>query len=337
MNSRSAQMERRLRLRPMSSGEVLDVATRAYQIAGRSILAATVTPTLMSLAAFMFFWSYAFPGFWSTQNPKNVHMQLMEAITAMGISLFVAGPLFLIGISYTTVVTTQVVSDFMVGNVPNPAGAAKMARRKIGGMLKLLMREMLGALLFFLVAIGLLFLSTLITINSSDLAGPAGIAALAILSMVVGSLWMPISMVRNGMAPAAMLMENLSPRDALRRSHQLLSGGRGQTSGAEVLIQALLLIGFLFLLLGWGLSALNSELGIGVFFGSIAQGTVFQDVIATATAYLPWFLVIWLTIPIWSTTTTILYYERRVRLEGYDIEVLAQDVWRSDQSRRFQL
>jgi len=51
----------------------------------------------------------------------------------------------------------------------------------------------------------------------------------------------------------------------------------------------------------------------------------------------PLFLAIWIIIPVWCTTTTLLYYERRIRLEGYDILALAQEVWRADRQSRFQV
>jgi hypothetical protein len=47
--------------------------------------------------------------------------------------------------------------------------------------------------------------------------------------------------------------------------------------------------------------------------------------------------MLWVLIPVWCTTTTILYFERRIRLEGYDIELLARDMVRSRKESRFEL
>ena len=52
---------------------------------------------------------------------------------------------------------------------------------------------------------------------------------------------------------------------------------------------------------------------------------------------LPGFAVIWLTVPVWCTTCTLLFYERRIRLEGYDIDALAKEIWRADRQSRFEL
>jgi hypothetical protein len=42
-------------------------------------------------------------------------------------------------------------------------------------------------------------------------------------------------------------------------------------------------------------------------------------------------------VPVWSTVATVLYFERRVAQEGFDIEMLSQDVMRSHRGHRFQL
>ncbi len=338
LQQRSYRTERRLRLRALKGSEALDLAARAYQQTGRPMLQVVALPTLFCLAGFAFFWSYAFPALWTTRNPGNTQGQLAEAAIAMALAMFVAAPLFLIGASFATAVTTRLVADYMVGNVPHIEGALRAARAKLGAMLKLLFREMLVGSAFFLAAMGLLMASAFITVaNPDSLEGPATIAAIATFAFFVGFLWVPIVLCRNALAPAAMMMENLPSKAAMKRSHHLLKGEARHPSGYESLFNGLILIALLYLLGGWGLYALSAELGIGAFLADKVVGSGWTDLLDAAFGYLPWYLVIWVTVPLWATICTIVYFERRVRKEGFDIEILAQDVWKADQSRRFQL
>jgi hypothetical protein len=337
LQQRAYRHERRLRLRPLKTSEALDLAARAYQQTGWPMLQVVALPSLFCLAGFAFFWSYAFPSMWETRDAANAATQVGEAALAMALGLFVALPLFLIGAAYSMAVTTRLVADFMVGHVPNIPAALKAAQGKLGALFKTLLWQMWVGSIFFLVAVGLLMTSALITVSNPDaLGGPAAIAAVATIAFGFGYAWVPVVVCRGALAPAVMMLEDLKPRECLRRSAALLKGERGP-SGYETLVNGLVLIGLLYLMGGWGMFALAESLGIGTWLADTVVGSQWSDVLNAMFAYLPWYLVIWVTIPLWSTITTIVYFERRVRKEGYDIEVLAQDVWRTDQSRRFQL
>jgi hypothetical protein len=47
---------------------------------------------------------------------------------------------------------------------------------------------------------------------------------------------------------------------------------------------------------------------------------------------IPPFLIIWTLLPVWASVITIVYYERKIRLEGYDIDVLASEISRSSRA-----
>lgn len=322
----------------MTTSEVLDLAARAYQSIGRQILFAVATPSLLCLAGFMFFWSFAVPSLFATKDPNSTATQFSEAATALGLGLFVAAPLFMMGLSYACTLATHMIGDFMVGNVPNLNGAKRSARQKLKSVFGLLMRELVGGCFFFIVAMALLFLSVLLTEGTSD--GdftPVFTSILGSIAVVAGIIWAPLTLIRDGLAPAAMIMENLGTAAAVKRSRALLKSEGPHPGGYDPLVNAFALIAILYLVGAWGLMALASELGIGTFLADQVVGSSWADLLEATFAFVPWFLVIWVTIPLWATVSTILYFERRVRKEGYDIEVLAQEVWRADQSRRFQL
>ena len=66
-------------------------------------------------------------------------------------------------------------------------------------------------------------------------------------------------------------------------------------------------------------------------------GTLF-NLLATATwTLVPVFLILWLILPIWSLGTVATYYATRVRVEGYDIDLLAAEVAQQDKRARFEI
>jgi hypothetical protein len=98
-----------------------------------------------------------------------------------------------------------------------------------------------------------------------------------------------------------------------------------------------ILVGLLFIFILGGITLALNQTGAMDWVRQISPNLPFRPLIIGAIGYLATFLTIWTVIPVWCTTTTILYYERRIRLEGYDIESLAKDIWRADRHSRFEL
>ena len=128
LNQRSARFDRRARLRPMTGMEVVDVAVRAYQLLGSTILRLTAVPTLLCVSALAFVTGYVLPKLLVTESAGSVTGQVQEVVFALVLIIAIGGPLFLIGSSYSSAIITSLVSDFMVGNVPNAQVALRTAR-----------------------------------------------------------------------------------------------------------------------------------------------------------------------------------------------------------------
>lgn len=322
-------------MRPLTSNEIMDVAIGAYQSLGRTILKLTAVPTLLCLASVTFIFSYVIPAFGLTQHSSDVGMQVIEAAYAMALGLFIGGPLFLVGISYSSSLITQLVSDYMVGNVPNPAAAQQGARSRLTRMLKLNLRELLAGCSGLLVGIACLMASALADSSDSNLLALTSL--LGVLAFVFGGALMLIVVCRHALAAPALLIEEATSRQAAKRSASLLKGGLYHPSGYNNVITFVLVSGLLVGFIFGGIVMSFDAIGIQAWIDDILAGSVFHDLVNAAFNMTPWFLVIWTVVPVWCTATTILYYERRARLEGYDIEALAQDVWRTDKQSRFQL
>lgn len=335
---RTSRLERSARLRPMQAAEIMDLAFRVYQTFGLSLLKVTAIPALFCFASLMFWTEIVLPGLTRTSDASNLNVQVGEAMVSLSVAILAGGPLMLIGLSYATAVTVHLVSDFVGGRIPNEAAARAGARKSMGRLFWLNLREVFQAWSGILLSFGALGLSAMI----SDSAGsgsflPILVSLVAIFGFLIGMCVLPWVMARHALAPAAIVLEDLRPGPAVSRSLQLMKGTPWSPSGYGAVV-LLFLVELMLLFLIWvGAASSLGFLGLADRAQSLSEYPVVSAFATKFLSLFPLFLAVWIIIPVWCTTTTLLYYERRIRLEGYDILALAQEVWRSDRQNRFEL
>lgn len=329
------ESDRRTMLRPLSPGERLDFAMRVYRAVGIPILRQTAVPMVMVYLVVAFYLSFVFPRFFLTKAPESVATQVGEVAITLGAGLFIALPLLLQGVAYTQAVVTRLTADCMLGNVPDETAAASAARRCFGRLFMLNMRTTLTGCFVLVGSLGLLLLSALL--EQYDAWIMVLSATLGLFGIVFSALAMLIVVQRHALAPAVITLEETDPAKSIRRSLDLLRAQFPHGSGYDAL---------------WGPTLLTLAIGVatGLGFGIALSLMDLQGVLQDAlghslparalqdvAARLPWFLALWLAAPAWAVATTILYFDRRIRVEGFDIDVLQQDVRRSYRESRFQL
>lgn len=102
----------------------------------------------------------------------------------------------------------------------------------------------------------------------------------------------------------AIMVEGLGATDSLRRSWALVSGRRWPVFGT------ILLVNILAGIVGGILSAI-----LGIVFGDSAAGAAIASAIASV-----------FTTPFVAAATVVIYFDLRVRKEGFDLELLARQV-----------
>ena len=335
---RAARLNRRARLRTMTSSEVIDHAIRVYQQLGWTFLKATVVPTLFVVAAIAFVLDIVRPMLFTTSDASNLTTQYSEVLVALALAILVGGPLVIIGVSATTAIVTQLVSDYMLGNVPSIDGAIRAARRTLGSLIRVHFFEFILACSGVIAGFGLSILSSVLDQSTDQDNLVAGLVAfLAICGFVFGGLFFLLVVSRHALAAPIAVLEGLGPRDAARRSVQLMKGAGTITSGYGHVWSLYTVLFFVSLLVGTGLSGFLSFIGLQERLVVLFDNLPYGGVLIKALELLPLFLWVWAMVPVWATTVAIIYYERRIRLEGYDIEALAADVWRTDRQTRFEL
>jgi hypothetical protein len=138
------------------------------------------------------------------------------------------------------------------------------------------------------------------------LAVATGSTALLALFLLAFLVFYVIVLVRSTVAPAAIVLEKLGGWAGIRRSFQLSNGSSWRIFGIRVLLTLIQAIAGYAILLP--VTALSSGTSLGT---QEAVSQVAQAVVAVFIA------------PITLVTLTLLYYDLRIRREGFDIEMLA--------------
>lgn len=323
-------------MRPMLSSELMDLSLQIYQTLGRRVLSLTAGSTLVTTFAACFVGNVLVPRVFQTTSPGSVGTQLIEAGTVVVIALLVAIPLFLVGVSYSLAVVIQLVSDYMNGRIQTTENTVLSAVSSWKRLTVLNFWESLQSTSGLIISLVVLSVSALASEAGSPesqlVTGMIGVAG-----VVLGFLVYLLVISSHALAAPIVHLEGLSSRAAMKRSQYLLKRenqipGGGQTIGSTF---ALLLL--LMLIIPGGLTGVIEGVGIRSWVSSVLMGVPMREPIVAILDYAPVFLLLWTSIPIWGAMTTILYYERRIRKEGYDIEVLMQEANRGNEKVSYKL
>ncbi len=148
--------------------------------------------------------------------------------------------------------------------------------------------------------------------------------ALALGAAFCGILWLAAA-AQLLFVLQALLVEGLGPVGAMRRSGTLAAAYGSRVFGCLLLLGGVLFVVSLGLRLPLAYlvdSVLNIAPGAASFYGGAAGGTAQQQVVSLISTGLAHLLLI----PFIVCVVTVLYYDLRIRKEGVDIELMAQDL-----------
>lgn len=318
----------------MTTTELTDATFSVYRSIGRQTLQVSLIPTLFCAIAVLFVLRYAIPGMFTTNTPESMQGQILDSAGALALGMLVGFPLFGIGVTYMVSITVTLASDYLAGNIPDVASSVRYTSRQFGTIFRLVIRQFFFSTIGFLVSFGLTVVSALVNQGNPDqgVVGASFVALAALLGWLAGPLICLLFWFRDSLALPALICEHLTPKAASQRSHYLMRGSLGQTSGYGNLIHVYMLLFLIVLMLAVSLGTTFS-----LVEGFIPGFILNADLTRLLVGALPLYFGLLFVTPIWATGVTILYFERRVRLEAYDVQNLAQDVWRTNKGARFEL
>ncbi|MFW5947672.1 MAG: hypothetical protein ACOCUW_04190 [Gemmatimonadota bacterium] len=289
-------------LRPMTVGEILD---RSFQVLRQHVGTLFVTALIGILPLL---------GLYLTMAPYAgaVSPEAMAAMTTLFLVFYL---LILMTTAVSWGALTRDVNRVVRGEPVSLTDGLRHGLRaffRIAGLWLLVTLAAVGAFLVPVLGAAIVLVGVSVIVGEGVLAGLLTFG-LVLAALAIGLLlWAPVAF----MGLPALMVEGLGPLRSLRRAHELGKGGRLRvtvTAFVAWLIVTLPAIGVPFLL------------GIGAaLWDPAAAGT------ATATQLYLYqaisFLVTGLTTPFMVAVMVFTYYDRRVRREGYDVELVAESI-----------
>ena len=297
-----------LDLRPLSVGELFDRAFTLYRrnlwlfvgIIALPAVFALATTILMQVAQRMTMTDLAA----ASDNPE------LAAATGLAIiGLF--GGVFVMAIIYWVVymialgAATHAVSELYVGRTSSVKQAYAGMRGRIGALIVLLL--LVGLRIGAVGVAGGVLLA--IAAGVGALLHPVISGLVVMFGMLVLFLGIGFMMLRYGMTVPALVVEQLSPGDAIRRSVEL---AKGRLLRILLLVVCAFVVSFAAMLIfqwpfqiGAFVAGPESALGFWLNITGAVTGTI-------GTTFTTPFLVIGLA---------LLYYDARIREEGFDLEL----------------
>jgi hypothetical protein len=293
-------------LKPMEFGEVLDGALslfrRHFGIFFKLSLAVMWLPI-----AVMVYWRFRFFSFQGAQTPDQVLAALQNEIMPIILSTTVLLVVYGCGILLLTAGSIRVISDSYLGREPQFGEALALGARKIVplflvGLGKRLLLILVGLVSFFVVVM----LSVL-----AKLAGQ-GVVVLLVLGGTCGVVWLLFFIASGYMVttPVVVLEPLPSAFDSFGRSWEL-------TRGAKLRMLGLWIVGLIITSI---LPALVMQ-AVGGMILELLPGAFFQGAWTIVSGLLSVMLA-----PVMPCILTLAYYDRRVRREGFDLQLLSEQL-----------
>jgi hypothetical protein len=285
-------------IRPMSMGEVLD---RSFQILRRHVGTLFVTAVLGTAPLLVLYLAMGTAG-----TPLLTDAEM----AAMSGTLVLAFLLFLVTGTISWAALTREIDQGVEGAPVTLGDGLRTGLRSFFRVLAYaILVYVVGFVIVLPVSLALFAVATVAggLLGSEILAGVLAVLGFGTGLLLAALVWAPMAFL----GLPALISEGIGPIAAIKRGHELGKGGRVRIVATAVvawLVMMLPTVGLPFLF-GFGMSLWSPETA-----GTVAATQLYLYQAVT-------FLVGGLTTPFLVAVMVYTYYDRRVRREGYDVEL----------------
>lgn len=289
-------------LRPMEFGEILDGALSLFRRHFGLFLRLSLIVMWLPLALLLY-WRVRFFGLQAT--PEQTFAMLQNEAVSASLWILLWGVVYGAAMLLLTAGSIRIISDSFLGRDPKLGEALAMG---VGKIVPLFLVGFGKMLLLFLIAMGGgLAMALLVALGK---AIGAGLAVLLVILAGIGLIWLLLYVLSGYMVttPVVVLERLGSAFDSFGRSWQLTAGAKRRM--------------FFIVVVAWVIASLLPSL-------------VLQAIGALVLQFLPGALLAWtviqvglpvVLIPIIPCVLTLAYYDRRVRREGFDLQLLSEQL-----------
>jgi hypothetical protein len=290
-------------LRPMEFGEILDGALSLFRRHFGLFLKLSLAVMWLPIALGVY-WRVRFLGL-QAANPEQAAALLQGELVSFSLWALVWALVYGAGLLLLTAGSIRIIADSYLGREPQFGdalgfGVGKIVPLFLVGLGKSLLLILIGVLCGVVIAV---------TAAAGKALGP-GVVILGVFAEVVASVWLVVYVATGYMVttPAVVLETLPSSFDSFGRSWELTRGARGRVFG-------LVFVGTL-------IAAFLPQLVLSAVGGLVTE--------LLPSFVLPWTIVaaalpIVLT-PIVPCILTLAYYDLRVRREGFDLQLLSEQL-----------
>ena len=304
-------------LEPISTGDIIDRAVRLYRRNFTSLIGIASIPSICYCIGSLIFWAGYSRLLLGTVSGSPIETMLM--IGAGGIIDLLAGLLLLATIAG---MSRCVGDQVMLGEPITLGKCAKVVRRRIGDILLMaLLFVVFGMVMYFVLTFVILALIMIVAFAFgiiTTLGMPTWLSSTIGAFVILGGLALGVIVAlivvsRVIFLPPVMMIEGQSAGESVGRAFRL--GGKNWYR-----LGALLLFAYFVKL------SMTAAIGIPLVGWLGVNGSLTAEMLAQ-----PWWTAVFtainqlsemLIMPILMISITLLYFDNRVRKEGYDLELL---------------
>jgi hypothetical protein len=322
-------------LEPLSTGDIIDRAVRIYRRNFTALVCIVAIPTLINYAASVLFWYGYSQMIMSMQpGPDSAPGSLPAPGAGPIVGLLIGAllyPVWLFALLTSVAGIARMVGDYMMlGETITVRRFFKAVWKRLGDIV---LMALLSIVILFAVsmvvyiALILMMLLIVVMLAAVSTLGPgsglppwAGGLIVVVISIaaVIGFFILVLVIIsRVIFMPQVVMIEGQSAGSALGRAFQL--GSRNWKRLAAVVL-------FTYFVQYSIQFALLIPLGVGFYLSGSFNPEFFVNPTWTILYSAFGEIATLLSLPIWITALTLLYFDNRVRKEGYDVELLARSV-----------
>ena len=321
------------RLRPMSIGDMFDAAFRLYRkhfLTFIGIAALLQVPmTILQLLLQFQIGGQALQNWlrFATRPPRILPGQnildifpLGDIVTFVGISLALGAVQFLLVRNLITGALANAVARSYRGQPVSILGAYNLGLRRFLALVGASLATFVIGVLFLALIFGCTFGSMFVLLSNmgSRNAASGVLTSLLIVFLILGLFAFVLVVMlyfyaRLLVTTQAIVLEDQGPLGGIARSWRLVGGAFWRTLAIAVLM-------YILAYLIAGIPSMITSFALSILSGNALDTLVRNQIIVAVVAQIGQIVVL----PLQLVIFTLLYYDLRIRKEGYDLELMAQ-------------
>jgi hypothetical protein len=314
-------------LRPQSAGEATDSAVSIYREYFSRLISVCLIPTVYIACFLIVFFQLLFPRLFETQYSEDTTLQIIEFVVLLGVGLTAGVAIAAIGLAKLVTYANTVVRACFADEELTTSEVVRRSAESFGRAYKTTFIAFwyLGGLLTLSV-VPIVFAGFLLKVTSEENAFPAFISFFTFVTIPVG---IGLFLARLGVGLCVVntsIAENLHGKEALKRTKYLFHRNTPPSTDGNVAQRGAVACGMVYLFLRLGYVLLDNQTGFKAMIVNWMPTSIVKVTVDIALGILPEFLAVLFTAPYIAIAASYAYYQRRIGVEGLDIETLYENL-----------